>query len=1067
MSELNPDLDYNLIINRIKQIYDTMSDEEKAYLRVILDEIGTYGYSDTYNEVWLADYKEIPVDIDTFIESDLYLGKTNRNGAGVYPYWRQVMTDLFTSGNKYEEVILTGATRIGKTSTAITCVAYMLYRLMCLRDPQKYFGKKEISKFSVLFFNITKELAAGVAFREFNDTLKASPWFNMHGSFSNSERNFYYIPEGDKITIDFGSDASHGLGKQVFCAVMDECNFSKAGIKDVAKAKAHMQDVYNTISARIKGTFRKGGEVYGKLFAVSSKRSDSDFMELYVQRQLEAGAGEHMYISDKPQWEVLPPSQFQPQKFTIAVGDRFHKGFVVQDNQSDEKTLSDLAQQGYLLLHPPIDMKSDFLADFDIALRDLAGISVPGALSFITQETISKCIGTRRNPFTSDVLQIGTQDNFSIEEFYHTEFVDNMYKHLPMYIHLDLSLVTDKTGISGVVVSGTKDIEMDDGKKVTMPTFTHIFSVAIEAPRGDKISYSKIMKFIFWLRSQGYNIKCITRDQFQSEYLAQLLEEQHFTTDKISLDRTPDGYMALRSVFFEQRIDLLDCQLLQDELIHLQRDAITGKVDHPVGGCFTGDTKIRLVDGRSLTITELLREQEYKENWVYTINENTLRVEPKRIKRVFQTKLTKDLVKVTLDTGESIVCTPDHRFMLRDGSYELAENLFDGCSLMPLYTKVSDGGLVGYRLYYEPMEDAWHYEHRKFYGGTKLKKGYVVHHKNYNKLDNCPSNLELMSKSDHTKLHNNATRDYSKVSRTLKDWYVDIAGSDVEMSRNNACRQGTINALKQSGKYKDLEGKRLRRIAEIECTFGVVWDDLTDSEKNSYGNKYSRLLDPTIRKRTSKTLSLRHKEGLFKNAEEAISNRVWYTNGTDNLYIKSTDTVPDGFWRGRTISEATKEKMRQSYKTMSPEVKLQIQNRNRQDTANRIWITDGNEDRYINKDLPIPEGFHRGRCRLTKNHKVVSVERVVAPCRVYDLTIEDNPNFALDVGVFVHNSKDTADSLAGAVWKAITDNPGVSVPIKNTVGVISAVNGGRNRYSGGTNRYGKPSGKSSIFPTLR
>ena len=787
MSNLTPDIDYNAILKRIRNIYNNMSDEEKKYLKLILEELSTYGYSNTYNEVWLADYKEIPVDIDTFIESDYYLGRTNRNGQGVFPYWRQVMRDLFNSGNQFEEVILTGATRIGKTSTAITCVAYMLYRLMCLRDPQKYFGKKEISKFSVLFFNITKELASGVAFREFNDTLKASPWFCSHGTFSNSERNFYYIPEGDKITIDFGSDASHGLGKQVFCAVMDECNFSKAGIKDVAKAKAHMQDVYNTISARIKGTFRKGGEVYGKLFAVSSKRSDSDFMELYVQRQLEAGAGEHMLISDKPQWEVLPPDQFKPETFTIAVGDRFHKGFVVPDNQSDDKALSDLAQQGYVLLHPPVDMRSDFLADFDIALRDLAGISVPGALSFITQETISSCIGSRRNAFTSDTLQIGTQDNYSIEEFYHSEFVDNKYKHLPMYIHLDLSLVTDRTGISGVCVSGYKDIELDGGKKVTMPTFTHIFSVGVEAPRGDKISYSKIMRFIVWLRTCGYNIKCITRDQFQSEYLAQLLEEQHFTTDKISLDRTPDGYMALRSVFFEQRIDLLDCQLLQDELIHLQRDAISGKVDHPVGGCFTGDTKIRLTDGSSITILELLHNNSYNCE-VFTVNEATLEIEPKRIKRVFKTKDTDELLKVYLSNTECVTCTPDHRFMLANGMY------IEAC---------------------------------------KLSLG-----------------MELMS-------------------------------SDTK------------------------------------------------------------------------------------------------------VYVLTT-------------------------------------------------------------------------------------KRIQSMRAVYDLTIEDNPNFMLDAGVVVHNSKDIADSLAGAVWKAITDNPAIQAPISNTVNVITSVNGGRGNYGSMNNRYrGRSSGKSSIFPTLR
>lgn len=37
---------------------------------------------------------------------------------------------------------------------------------------------------------------------------------------------------------------------------------------------------------------------------------------------------------------------------------------------------------------------------------------------------------------------------------------------------------------------------------------------------------------------------------------------------------------------------------------------------------------------------------------------------------------------------------------------------------------------------------------------------------------------------------------------------------------------------------------------------------------------------------------------------------------------------------------------------------------------------------------------------------------------MYDLTIKDNHNFALDVGVFVHNSKDIVDSLCGSVYTA-------------------------------------------------
>ena len=365
----------------------------------------------------------------------------------------------------------------------------------------------------------------------------------------------------------------------------DECNFSKTGIKDVNKAKRDMKDTYNTISARIKGTFRQNGEVAGKLFAVSSKKSDSDFLEAYIEDQINAGAGDHMYVDDKPQWEVLPPSMFREEKFYIAVGDRHKRGFVVPDNQTFPEALEELKSQGYRLLTPPIDMKPEFLADFEIALRDLAGISVPGSLSFITQDSLTQCItSARRNPFYSDILQIGTKDTLTIQEFFHEEEI-SQFKRYPLYIHLDLSLITDRSGISGVFVTGRKDIVSDEQSKVmSLPYFTHGFSVALEAPRGDKIPYAKITEFICDLRKRGFKIEIVSRDQFQSEYLGQLLEAQGFRDSKISLDRTPDGYMSLRSVLLEHRIDMLDSKLLQDELIHLQRDSVTGRVDHPVGG---------------------------------------------------------------------------------------------------------------------------------------------------------------------------------------------------------------------------------------------------------------------------------------------------------------------------------------------------------------------------------------------------------------------------------------------------------------------------------------------------
>lgn len=392
------------------------------------------------------------------------------------------------------------------------------------------------------------------------------------------------MPEGGKIVIDYGSESSHALGQQVFCAIMDECNFSRAGIKDVNKAKERMRETYNVISARVKGTFKHGGEVFGKIFAVSSKRSDSDFMEAYVQEQLDAGAGDHMFISDAPQWEVLPKGTYSKETFYIAIGDRYHKGFVVPDNQCFPEALDDLKKQGYKILNPPLDMRSDFLADFHVALRDLAGIAVVGAMSFITQDNIDKCLNkSRRNPFYSDILQIGLNDNYTIEEFFHIEEVPQILKRIPLYLHLDLSLVTDRTGISAGGITDRVDIETRDGAKVSMPFLTHMFSVAIEAPRGDKISYAKIVAFICWLRKAGFNIAGISRDQFQSEYLAQELQAKGFKVDLLSLDRTPDGYIALNSVLSEGRMDMLDHSLLQEELVHLQKDSVTQKVDHLPG----------------------------------------------------------------------------------------------------------------------------------------------------------------------------------------------------------------------------------------------------------------------------------------------------------------------------------------------------------------------------------------------------------------------------------------------------------------------------------------------------
>jgi DNA gyrase subunit B len=105
------------------------------------------------------------------------------------------------------------------------------------------------------------------------------------------------------------------------------------------------------------------------------------------------------------------------------------------------------------------------------------------------------------------------------------------------------------------------------------------------------------------------------------------------------------------------------------------------------GGCFSGDTLVALIDGRNLSFKEIVAEQaEGKEHFCYTIrHDGKIGVE-----RVINPRITKrnaEVIKVTLDNGEEIICTPDHRFMLRNGTYKAAENLTSDDSLMPLYER--------------------------------------------------------------------------------------------------------------------------------------------------------------------------------------------------------------------------------------------------------------------------------------------------------------------------------------------------------------------------------------------
>ncbi|PYS93707.1 MAG: RNA-splicing ligase RtcB [Acidobacteria bacterium] len=176
----------------------------------------------------------------------------------------------------------------------------------------------------------------------------------------------------------------------------------------------------------------------------------------------------------------------------------------------------------------------------------------------------------------------------------------------------------------------------------------------------------------------------------------------------------------------------------------------------PVGydiGCFTADTLVPTVDGHSYPIGELAEREE--KFFVYSISAEQKIVVAEATAQ--KTRTNAPLIKVTLDNGREIFCTPDHEFMLRDGTYRQAQGLTPKTSLMPFYSRRDKDGYTTVRHPATEHEQRVHWMMARagLLGEIPAFKGQrtIIHHKNFNPFDNRPENLVFMGDRDHMSYH--------------------------------------------------------------------------------------------------------------------------------------------------------------------------------------------------------------------------------------------------------------------------------------------------------------------------
>lgn len=182
------------------------------------------------------------------------------------------------------------------------------------------------------------------------------------------------------------------------------------------------------------------------------------------------------------------------------------------------------------------------------------------------------------------------------------------------------------------------------------------------------------------------------------------------------------------------------------------------EIDNPWALCLAGETEIPCLDGQIQTVQDLAELE--KDFWLYSIDPSGL-VVPGLARARFSG--LKRVVEIELDNGRVLRCSPDHRWVMRDGSFVAAGELVLGASLMPFRVKHGASkkdrelGRIDHERVYHPGLASYSQTHwavmRAIDPAGCLTGDHQVHHKNHNPRDNTPENLQRLTRKEHSARH--------------------------------------------------------------------------------------------------------------------------------------------------------------------------------------------------------------------------------------------------------------------------------------------------------------------------
>jgi len=403
--------------------------------------------------------------------------------------------------------------------------------------------------------------------------------------------------------------------------------------------------------------------------------------------------------------------------------------------------------------------------------------------------------------------------------------------------------------------------------------------------------------------------------------------------------------------------------------------------------CLHPETKIKLTDGRDLSIKDISEEfKDGKKNFVYSIKDGEWVIKP--IKWAGMTRQDAELVEVVLDNDKTIKATPDHKFMLRDGSYCEAQDLKENTSLMPIYSKLSSSkSMPNYEMLMNNNTGEYEYTHR-IIKKNELREEYkknisskerktTTHHIDFLKNNNNPSNLICMTNKDHWNLHSYMMKEKWKSEEYRKK--MCKRGYTTEKQILKVIGEIKNDSLLNVSKYMNINRMTLRYIIQ---DFGYKdWESFILENLNEYN---------ALKTKTKKLKidSIKEQLSVSKNSIE-VSKFFKISNVTLLNYIKK-----EGY-------ESWANFINKEY--YFPEI-MKIRNESRVFISKSLKISTTTITNIL-KALGYKKGLNELRVCYPYNHKVKQVRFLEETVDTYDITVDDEtPNFALSAGVVVHNS---------------------------------------------------------------